>query len=253
MAYGMYISAAGADAQSRRVEVLSHNLANVDTPGFKSEFAVLTARHSEAIERGNDYSGSRSMNDVGGGVGLRDTMTDFRAGVYQRTGIPTDVAIADDKSFFVVEKEGQKFLTRAGNFRIAADGKLQTQGGHNVLAVDGSPASIDPSNPLPPRFLPAGVLSQGNEGTLLALVRPKSPGDLARAGDNLFAPLASYVPTPEGERRVMEEHLEKSGVKPTEAMMELIEASRAYEANVRLIQHQDSMLGSLVNRVMRQG
>ena len=248
----MYISAAGADAQSRRVEVLSHNLANVDTPGFKAEFAVLKARHSESIERGNDYSGSRSMNDVGGGVGVRETMTDFRAGVYQKTGIPTDVAIADDKSFFVVEKDGQKFLTRAGNFRFAPDGRLQTQGGHNVLSADGNPATIDPGNPFPPRFLPAGILAQGNDGVPLALVRPKSMGDLARAGENLFAPLAPFAPTPDGERRVLEEHLEKSGVKPTEAMMELIEASRAYEANVRLIQHQDSMLGSLVNRVMRQ-
>jgi flagellar basal-body rod protein FlgF len=248
----MYISAAGADAQSRRVEILSHNLANVDTPGFKKELALLAARPSEAIERGDDYAGSRSINDVGGGVNLAQTMTDFRAGVYKKTSINTDLAIADDKSFFLVEKDGQKLLTRAGNFRFAASGQLQTPDGYSVLSADGSPIAADPGSPLEPRFLPDGAMVQGNTGALLALVRPKSLGDLARAGENLFAPLAEVTPAPEGERRVLEGHLEMSSVKPTDAMMELIEASRAYEANVRLIQHQDSMLGSLINRVLRQ-
>lgn len=232
--------------------MLSHNLANVDTPGFKKELAVLQARHSEAIERRDDYAGSRSMNDVGGGIGIKETVTDFRQGTVKKTNQPTDVAIADATSFFMVEKGGQKHLTRAGNFRISTEGNLQTQDGYNVLSVDGAPVTIDPSNPLPPKFLAEGALSQGNERSLLALVRPKSLGDLARAGENLFTPLATVFPTPESERRVMPEHLEMSGVKPTESMMELIEASRAYEANVRLIQHQDSMLSSLVNRMLRQ-
>lgn len=252
MAYGIYLSAAGADAQSRRIEVLSHNLANVDTPGFKKELAVLAARHSEAIERGDDYAGSRSMNDVGGGTGVRETLTDFRQGTIKKTNQTTDVAIADNKSFFVVDKGGQKHLTRAGNFRVSSQGQLQTQDGYNVLSVDGGPVTVDPSNPLPLRFLPDGVFAQGNERAMLAMVRPRSPGDLARAGENLFQPLADVSPVPESERRVLPEHLEMSGVKPTESMMELIEASRAYEANVRLIQHQDSMLGSLVNRILKQ-
>jgi flagellar basal body rod protein FlgG len=253
MAYGMYISAAGADAQSRRVEVLSHNLANVDTPGFKKELALLAARPSEAIERGDDYAGSRSINDVGGGVGLKETLTDFRAGVYKKTNVSTDMAIADDKSFFLVQKDGQKFLTRAGNFRFSGDGQLQTPDGYAVLSSDGTPVTSEPGSPFEPRFLPDAAMTQGNATTFLALVRPKSLGDLARAGENLFSPLADVTPTPEGERRVMTGELEMSSVKPTEAMMELIEASRAYEANVRLIQHQDSVLGSLINRLLRQG
>jgi flagellar basal-body rod protein FlgF len=53
MSYGMYISAAGADAQSARLQVLSNNLANAGTTGFKREIAVLQARHAEAIERGD--------------------------------------------------------------------------------------------------------------------------------------------------------------------------------------------------------
>ncbi len=58
MPYGIYLSAAGANAQNHRLEVLSHNLANINTPGFKSQLAVLQARHSEAIERGEVSPGA---------------------------------------------------------------------------------------------------------------------------------------------------------------------------------------------------
>ena len=103
MPYGMYISAAGADVQSRRLQVLSNNLANVDTPGFKRELAVLQSRHAEAIERGEDYPDSRSINDVGGGVRLAETVTDFGGATVRQTGIPTDMAIEGD-GFFLVER-----------------------------------------------------------------------------------------------------------------------------------------------------
>ncbi len=250
MPYGMYISAAGAEAQSRRLEVISNNLANVDTPGFKRQMAILEARHAEAIERGEVSAGSRSINDVGGGVSLRQTLTDFSRGILKRTGIPTDWAI-DGEGFFLVEKEGQQLLTRAGNFRFNANGQLQTQDGYNVLADDGRPVAIDVGGPTP-RLLPHGVLTQGDAGIPLALVKPQSLGDLAKAGENLFSPLADTAPVAADQRRVLEGHLETSTVKPTLEMMDLIEASRAYEANVRMIQNHDQMIGALVNRVLRQ-
>jgi flagellar basal-body rod protein FlgF len=250
MPYGMYISAAGAEAQSRRLEVISNNLANVDTPGFKRQLAVLEARHAEAITRGEDYAGSQSINDVGGGVSLRETLTDFSRGIVKPTGIPTDLAI-DGEGFFLVEKDGKQLLTRAGNFRFSAAGRLQTQDGYAVLSDDGRPVRIDVGGPTP-RLLPQGVLTQGDAGTVLALVKPQSLGDLAKAGENLFSPLADTVPVAADQRRVLEGHLETSTVKPTLEMMDLIEASRAYEANVRMIQNHDQMIGSLVNRVLRQ-
>ena len=66
MYYGLYLSAAGAAAQGQKVEVLSNNLANVDTVGFKRELALLEARDSEAIERGMVSRGSQSLSDIGG-------------------------------------------------------------------------------------------------------------------------------------------------------------------------------------------
>src|SRR5262245_17456883 len=68
MYYGLYTSAAGANAQNHKVEVLSNNLANVNTVGFKRELAILQARDAESIERGITSRGTGSLDDVGGGV-----------------------------------------------------------------------------------------------------------------------------------------------------------------------------------------
>ena len=68
MPYGFYISAEGAHAQAKRLEILANNLANVDTAGFKRELAVFRARNAEATQRGEDVRGSGSLNDLGGGV-----------------------------------------------------------------------------------------------------------------------------------------------------------------------------------------
>lgn len=252
MPYGMYISAAGAHAQSRRLEILSNNLANVDTPGFKREVAILEARHSEAIAQGQDFPGSRSINDIGGGVLVRESITDFERGIIKQTNIPTDLAIDDNESFFLVQKEDQQLLTRAGNFRFTSDGRLVTQQGHDVLSTGGRPIVIDPALAAQAKITEKGIIELPGEAFPLALVKPQSLGDLVRIGENTFTPLAPTIPVPAQDRRVVSGYLEQSSVSPTLEMMQLIEATRAYETNVKMIQNQDQMLGSLVNRMLRQ-
>jgi flagellar basal-body rod protein FlgF/flagellar basal-body rod protein FlgG len=248
MPYGLYISAAGAHAQSQRVEVLSNNIANASTAGFKRELAVLQARHSEAIEQGQDYAGTRGINNVGGGVYLRETLTDFSPGILKDTGRPADLAI-DGDGFFVVERDGQQFLTRAGNFEVAPDGRLTGPGNTTVLGEDGRPMIVDPTAPW--IVDPTGMLLQSGNSTNIMLAKPKSYGDLAKAGENLFLPLAPTVPVEPTERRVKSGYLEHSSANPILEMTQLIEASRAYEANIRMIQNQDSTLGSLIGRLLK--
>src|SRR5262245_50880306 len=110
MPYGLYISAEGAYSQSKRMEVLANNLANVDTPGFKRDLALCRARFAEEISRGQDHHGSGSINDVGGGVWMNHTATDHSQGTLQRTDIPTDMAVNGD-GYFVVQKDGHNLLT----------------------------------------------------------------------------------------------------------------------------------------------
>jgi len=251
MPYGLYISAEGAQAQAQRMEIIANNLANVDTADFKRQLAVIQARHSEAIEQGEDTAGSNSINDIGGGTLLRQTLTDHSRGTLKHTGIPTDVAI-DGEGFFEVARDGQRYLTRAGNFAIGSGGQLQTPNGYDVLSAGGGPLTI-----------PAGALwhiqadgsivdsQTGGAFAVLSVVRAQQPGDLVPRGANLFSSLSDTIPVAPGEANVRGGYLEVSGVIATTEMMEMIETSRAFEANLKVIQNQDSMIDSLLNRVLR--
>src|SRR6056297_1437251 len=104
MPYGVYLSAAGAHAQSHRMKALSHNLANVDTPGFKPQHAVMQARFAEMIEEGKVPSGLGGADDIGGGVTISPAVTQFAKGPMKTTGNDTDFAINDERSFFVVQR-----------------------------------------------------------------------------------------------------------------------------------------------------
>ena len=99
---------------------------------------------------------------------------------------------------------------------------------------------------------PSGAIRQAGTLQQLAIVKPASLGDLAKMGENLFRPLAAPMPVPMRERNVVGGYLEMSAVQPTTEMIEMIEASRAVEANFNMIRAQDEMLSGLINRVMRQ-
>jgi flagellar basal-body rod protein FlgF len=250
MPYGLYLSAEGAYAQSRRLDVLANNMANVSTPGFKRDVALFQSRFAEAVQRGQAMPGSHALTDLGGGVKVLATETDYSSGPLASTKNTTDMAINGD-AFFVVRHGGKDLLTRAGNFSLTANGRLVTQDGSPVIGVDGNPIDIDPDAG-PWQLTPDGNISQAGELLPLALVRPRSPGDLAKVGDNLFAPLAPARAIPDEERNVLWQQVEQSTVKPATEMLDMIEASRAFEANVSMIRSQDEMTGNLVTQVLKQ-
>jgi flagellar basal-body rod protein FlgF len=250
MTYGIYLSAAGAHAQNHRLEVIANNLANVNTPGFKPHLAMLQARHSEAILRGEVSPGSRGIDDLGGGVQINSSQTSLQLGSIEQTKRKTDFALNDKDSFFVVQRGDQQYLTRAGGFVVNSTGHLTNTNGDYVLSTDGQPLRIDPSRSY--ETANGGTIQQGEDVRALMVVKAREPGDLTRVGDNLFQSLTPTEPIPTRERQVVAGHLEKSAVSPTTAMMELIEASRLYEANLRMIQHQDQALGNLVGRILRE-
>jgi flagellar basal-body rod protein FlgF len=254
MPYGMYISAEGADLQATRLEVLSNNLANVNTVGFKRDIPNFQARLAEAVEQGLTTAGNGELEDIGGGVMLNGVETDFSPGVLKDTGGQFDLAI-NGQGFFQVQVGSEQLLTRAGNFSVDANNQLITQQGHPVLGSDGAPVTIDPA---------LGTVEFGRDGKVsqvlgttrsevgeLALMQPASLGDLVKRGENMFAPLANVTPIEPEQRAVVAGFIEQSGVEPTTEMMDLIEASRFFEANVNLIQNQDDMLDSLISRLLR--
>jgi flagellar basal-body rod protein FlgF len=250
MSYGLYISAEGAQAQTRRLETIANNLANVDTPGFKRDLAVCQARYAEAVEQGLKAPGTGALDDIGGGVLVRQTKTDFSAGPLKHTQNPADLAIEGD-AFFQVRKGDETFLTRAGNFRLTARGDLVTQQGYAVLGETGAPIIIKPDSG-PWEISGAGVVRQRDgDAQNLALVKPESLSDLVKVGENLFHSTTDPRPIAPNERKVANGYPELSTVKPTVEMTAMIEASRLVEANINLMKSQDHMLSSLIGRLLR--
>lgn len=249
MAYGVYLSAAGAQAQSHRLQQVSNNLANVDTPGFKPSATILQARFAELIEQGVVSPGLGGADDIGGGVTIQPEQTQFKLGAMRTTGRQTDFAIHDNDSFFVLQRGDQQLLTRAGDFLFDSSGKLVNSGGDLVLGSDGKPIQIDPTKPF--EVGAGGRIHQAGTSREMMLAQPKNLGDLANVGGNLFRPLAKFDLAPPGQRNVIAGTLEQSAVSATGTMMEMIETTRAYEANVQMIKNQDSVLGSLIGRVLK--
>ena len=247
----MYLSAAGANVQNQRLEVLSHNLANINTPGFKPELAILQARDSEAISQGAISSGSGSFSDIGGGIKLEKSQTLFTQGPIKQTKGETDFAINDNESFFVVRRGDENLLTRAGNFLFNSQGVMTTPNGDPVVSTAGTAIQIDPTKDFTVHT--DGRILQNGTTQALQLVKPQQPGDLSRFGDNLYKPLAEPIAVPTSQRKLANGFLEHSAVQPTTAMMELIETTRMYEANLRMIQHQDQAMGGLVGRLLKDG
>jgi flagellar basal-body rod protein FlgF len=249
MAYGIYISAEGAAAQSTRLEHLSNNMANVTTPGFKRDLAMFQARYSEADQRGLDTPGSHTLNDLGGGVMIRGTKTDYSPGPLKHTGVPTDMAIQGD-GYFQVRRGNQTMLTRAGNFLFNSLGKLTTPDGYPVLDEGGDDIAINPDGGQW-STTPSGTITQDGNSFILGIARPASTNDLVKAGENLFTSTSRAVQLAPEQRSVMQGYLEQSGVRPTQELTELIETERVFEANVNMIHFQDEVLGSLISSVLK--
>jgi len=246
MAYGMYISAEGALAQSLRLETISNNLANVDTVGFKKDLALFQARLAEEPARGLAPAGDGTINDIGGGVMVAETSTDYSPGPMKNTGAETDMAVRG-RGFFVVEHDGRPMLTRAGNFQRTNTGALVTQDGDPVLSEEGTPIII----PGPFQFSEDGTFYSSEGAVRFAIEEPESLGDLVKVGENLFAPLGPMGPLPNELRSVAQGFLENSGVNAVREMVEMIETTRAFEANVNMIRHHDQAFGTLISRVLK--
>lgn len=250
MPYGMYISAEGAAAQAQRLEVVANNMANVDTAGFKQDVAMFQARFAEAIQKGQALAGNGSINDIGGGVKINNVKTDFSPGDMKRTGNNLDFAIGGKGFFHIRGDDGKVYLSRAGAFELDAQGRLVTQNGQRPV-LDQQDSEITLSNSVPFEASADGFIHQAGAIVALGMSQPESLDEMVKVGNNLWQPTGNTQPLSLNERNVRQGYLEVSGANPVREMMAMIESTRAFEANTRMIQNQDSMTGTLISRVLQ--
>lgn len=259
MLESLYIAASGMHAQQMNVDVVSNNLANVNTTGFKKsrvDFEDLMYRN---IARNNGLVGSTSSSyRIGLGAAIASTEKVFTAGDIKKTDGQLDLAIQGDGFFEVILPDGTRGYTRSGSFKLDEEGMLVTADGNK----------LSQSIQIPPDTT-AILVGQNGEvsATVTGEVRPmnlgkielatfQNPGGLNPLGNNLYLPTAqsgdAYVATP-GERgagKVMQGFIEASNVKLIEEMINLVIAQRAYEINSKVVQASDEMM-SITNGLYR--
>ncbi len=253
MQYGLYISAAGLQAQEYRQNVFANNLANAETVGFKRDLAILQARRNPAAEDPSlSRYGSPEVGALGGGVLAAPTAIDLTPAALQSSANPTDLAL-EGAGFFTVQGDAadQKLLTRDGRFLINTKNELVTaNGGRPVLDSTGKPIVLNPALPL---VITGGgqVEQEDSVVATLGVVNVPNGGGLQKLGDGLLRTpdSATLQPMPAGTR-VRQGKLETSGVNPMIELTNMMEGQRAFEANAKLITYQDTMLQE-VNTVGR--
>lgn len=250
MIYGLYQSAAGMMTNEYRQNVIANNLANADTVGFKQELAVFAERVPAARAGRRHGPSAPDLAGLTGGLWLGRTHTDFSQGGLVRTDHPTDVAL-DGRGFLVVQVDDRPLYTRDGRLVMAADGVLRAAtDGAPVLGVGGRPILLDPHGGRIAIDEEGRVLQNGVPRGQLAVVDFADYRGLRHAGAGRFD-ADDTRPVPAGAR-LRSGFLESSGVAPIRELANMIETSRAYQLNARLLSLQDQSAARLIRAVARR-
>jgi flagellar hook protein FlgE len=179
------IPLSGLTAASQALSVISDNLANLNTVGFKES----TASFSDLFYQALGTNGADNPIQVGEGVAVNAVTPNFTPGTVEATGVPTDAAISGS-GFFVTQKDGVSEFTRAGNFTVDSQGNLMTQNGASVMGYPAVNGVVSPSQSLAPL-----QVNQGQLIPALATTSIQSQTNLdagAAVGDTFSTPITVF-------------------------------------------------------------
>lgn len=257
-------AASGMLAQQYNIEVISNNIANMNTTAFKrnkAEFSDLMYQevptNSIASSGGTNSQSNESKIQIGNGVQPVSTQKIFKQGDIQPTYNQFDLAINGEGFFQVKKGDGSFVYTRDGSFKVNADGQVVTSLGY----------SLDPEIHLNEDTIGINITRDGRIDVTAAdgktetlgevqLIRFMNPGGLKALGDNLYAETdASGVPIfgtggQNGFGEVHQGFLESSNVDIVEEMISMISAQRAYELNSKTVKTVEEMM-TMANNIKR--
>jgi flagellar basal-body rod protein FlgF len=237
----LYPVLSGALTQEKNLEIITNNLANMNSSGFKKDFPMISALDPLGSVQSNQNGGKDALPAYGFLDGIS---TDFSPGVIKQTGEPLDVAIAGDSFLSVQTPAGTRF-TRNGSFSLNAEGQIVTQSGYPVLGSSG------------PITLPPGRVNIDDEGRVsvegveidsFQVVQFSDTKSLRKMEGTLFEAVG-VTAAPATEKRVQQGFLEGSNVNPVEEMVAMIRMMRLYEASQKVIQSSDEMASKASNEL----
>jgi len=245
MIKGLYSAASAMITGVYRQQAVAHDIANVDTPGFKQILTSLedfdtTYAYTQTTD--NSSSSPVYLGEIGLGVMAAPETTDFSQGELKTTDSELDFAIEGEGFFMIQTADGVRY-TRDGRFSRDAAGNLVNVDGYRVLGPNGQSIT-----------LPEGEVSVSTDGTIY--VNDVSSGTIglayfedlttfSRDGENTFTSTATPATT--GGGMILQSTLEQSNVDSAQLMTQMIEISRSYQAAQQMVQNQDELLGKTIS------
>ncbi|MGN6512755.1 MAG: flagellar basal-body rod protein FlgG [Lysobacteraceae bacterium] len=257
----LWIAKTGLDAQQTRMGVISNNLANVNTTGFKRDRAAFEDLLYQTVRQPGGATSEQTQLptglQLGTGVRIAATAKNFTQGNLNQTGNALDVAINGRGFFEVLMPDGSTAYTRDGSFQINAQGELVTNEGYAVqpglqLPEGAQSVTIGADGTVSVQVAGQAAPVQLGQLTLSDFV---NPAGLQAKGENLYVetaasgPAQSGAPGQGGVGTLVQGALEGSNVNVVEELVSMIETQRAYETNAKAISTTDSMLGYLNNNL----
>jgi flagellar basal-body rod protein FlgG len=267
---GIYTALSGALAQQRRVESVSNNLANVNTPGFKRDdvtfrehLTILDDPEKDTPVPRMEFKPGDFYHNHGAdkSFAVADAQyTDYTQGSLKQTGRDLDMAIQGDAFFEVGSPHGVRF-TRNGVFNRGADGRLVTSDGYPVLSKVAAAGGPEAANDIEGRTIRLGggklhvaengdVFVNGQFVASIQLTEFVDAAKLQKEGSNLLRNTEpTNVAQGQAASRIVQRFVEAANVNPVKEMVELLDAQRSFEQNLKNIQHFDSVGGKVANDV----
>jgi len=232
----IYILGGGMLLQERKLDVVSNNLANVDTPSFKKDFLTSLSYYApDGIKAPNNLPSDPSNNYVYSVI--EDVRTILSQGSLVKTDNPLDFAIEGEGFFAVLDEEGNIIYTRKGIFRINEEGLLTTEEGYFVLDENLNPIAVP------------GEISVTSEGEIFLEGNPItrfgifSLTNSQKVGEDFF----TGTPTPAQDYKIFQGFYEASNVNAIKEVVKIIETVRVHEIFSKLIQMNDEIQGKVNN------
>ena len=247
---GIYTATSGGMAAERRMEVVSNNLANVNTAGFKGQRIVARQQEfadtlASIIATTPKYAPS-DQRDTPGVVEI-NAETNFTAGPIHYTGNPLDVALTEQDGFFAIQVGEETLYTKAGNFTLNANRELVTHDGYAVLGTNGTitfpadgRASISENGT---------VLSDTTRIDQLRIVNIADKSQMERTDGTRFRLLNDDDATELVEYRLTPGSIEMPNVSTVGSMVEMISTSRAFEAYTKIVHTLDDINTKVISTV----
>jgi flagellar basal-body rod protein FlgF len=240
MNVSLYQAAAAMSAYSQWQEAIGANIAATSVPGFRKSDVSFSA-----VQAGLMSTTGPVLPSV---LPRAEKVVDLRPGEIEQTGSPTDVAIEGSGYFEVQMMNGSMAYTRAGDFRMNGQGQLVTREGFLIMGEGGS-IQLDPSNSGQINVSPTGEISQGMDlKGKIKLVNFSDPSQLNPIIDRYFVASNPNVrPTPALYSTMRQRCLESANVSTVQEMVNLINASRSFDANQRVILLNDERMSRAIN------